>query len=535
MQEVTTIEITEFGGPLTRKITGDINSGFAKYSTSWGYDPYSKPGNLTWLEQPTSILTTNLGPIVALDNYYAGSSDYVSAVDHVSSLYQITVSNGTNPNIDSASVIGAAPGSNSFTLSGSMIRYGATTERIFVGGDTAIGRVNNDGASPSVLSAGVSGFNTNRPRPMAQFLGKIYFGNGNNIGEIDSTNTITTATKLTPGFPLNTYVVDLDVTPDGNYLVITVNDTILGSSGFDGNDNTVTENRAGTSRKLYWNGIDSSFSAQEQYSFSAFSNVAYSDKNYLLGFDLGGAAIFSGTEKIVSLPKVTAPYPTASFSTSNMLSFGTTEYDSSDNKVKASFFQYGQYDGETRQGLFRLLRQAAQVRSDIKSVPTCLNVSNLVYTPSIVGSTDHLGGVSKIYYSTVESNAAAPANLLGKLWKFSLNPVGQGSILAGTYETQTQVFPKKVSVKEIRLYTEPLVVNNSFTIDLIGSGGSVLGGGSQIFTVGTNVNVGEERVRFNPSINQTYALGVRITNSSVLGTANWTGIKLELDVVEGGK
>ena len=46
---MTTLEINNLGGPLTRRNNGDINSGEARFETSWGYDPYSKPGNLTWM------------------------------------------------------------------------------------------------------------------------------------------------------------------------------------------------------------------------------------------------------------------------------------------------------------------------------------------------------------------------------------------------------------------------------------------------------------------------------------------------------
>ena len=375
---------------------------------------------------------------------------------------------------------------------------------------------------------------------MTTFLGKIYFGNGNNIGEIDSTETIVTTTKLSPGLPFNTYVADLDVTPDGNYLTILVSEALVGVGGeFIGSYSSggaTIASRSGVSRKLYWNGIDASFTAQEKYGgVSAYSNTSFSDKNYTLGYDTGGTAIYSGSLKEISLPAVQAPFPTATMSTSNMLTFATVEFDNTDDNSKAALFQYGQNDAETPSGLFRLLKQSAQVRQDVTAIPACLNVSNLVYYPSILAATDHIGGTSRIYYSTVESNDQAPAALLGKLWRFNLNPTGAGSILAGTYETQTQLFSKKVAIKEVRLYTEPLVTDNSFTIDLIGSGGSVMSGGSRIFTVGTNVTAGEDLVKWNPAIAPTYALGVSITNSSVLGNKSWTAKKLEIDIIDAGR
>lgn len=542
MSEPKTLTITEFGGPLTRRSDGDINSGLAKYDSSWGYDPYSKPGNLTWMEQPTSVLTSGTQVIVAMTNYYTGGNNEIRLVAGQASLIGIKTSTGsTAPNADTVSILGTVTGIGDLDQTQvGIVKFGATTEKLFVGGDDAIVKVNVDGSSRSVVTDGVSGFNTNRPRPMSEFIGKIYFGNGNNIGEIDSTETVTTATKLSPSFPQNTYVVDLDTTPDGNYMVITVNDTLLGGgSEFIGaNTSNNKEARSGTSRKLYWNGIDDSFTAQEKLGgFSAYSNVSFADKDYTLGYGQSGAVVYSGTSQKLSLPKVQAPYATATLPISNMLTFGSIEFDPEDDKMKTSIFQYGQYDEETPNGLYRLLKQGAQVRDDIKSVPTALSVSNLVYYPSIFAATDHIGGVSKMYYATIESNNQGPANLLGKLWRFSLSPTGLGSVLSGTYETQTQLFSKKVQVKEVRLYTEPLVGGNDFVIDLIGSGGSVISGGSQRFqiTEAGSVATGTDMVHFNPQVAPTYALGVRITNSSVTGVANWTATKLEIDYSDGGK
>ena len=544
MPENKPLIITNLGGPLTRRRNGDIDSGLARYETSWGYDPYSKPGNLTWMEQPTSIMTNTGGVIPIIVNSPGApgtaSGNYISVVDSYSSVFQITVT----PTSDAVSVIGALSGGiGNYAMSAGVVRYGATSERLFVGHGELIARVDLNGANSSIITQGVSGFNLSRPRPLVEFLGKIYFGNGNNIGEIDSTNTVVDATRLDPALPSNTYVIDLDVTPDGNYLVITTNDALQGFNGFDGNYINETQNRSGMTHKLYWNGIDGSFTAQRKFGgVSAFANISYSDKNYTLGYDLGGTMVLSDTQKILSLPRARAPYPNALISIGNMLSFGTPEYDDSDGKLKMSFFQYGQYDEDKPVGLYRLLNQEATVRNDIMSVPACLSVSNSIYSPSVIAASEsgatvnRLGGVGKIYYSTVEAAAQSPLQLLGKLWRFNLNPTGSGSIVAGVYETQTQLFSKKIEVKEFRLYTEPLVGGNDFTIDLIGSGGSVMAGGSQRFIVGTSsVAVGTDMVQFNPAMAPTYALGVRITNASVTGVANWTALKVEIDPASGGK
>ena len=86
------------------------------------------------------------------------------------------------------------------------------------------------------------------------------------------------------------------------------------------------------------------------------------------------------------------------------------------------------------------------------------------------------------------------------------------------------------------MYTEPLIGGNDFIIDLIGSGGSVISGGSQRFVVGTgSVASGTDMVLFNPAIAPTYALGARITNSSTTGVVNWTATKLEIDYSPAGR
>jgi hypothetical protein len=54
------------------------------------------------------------------------------------------------------------------------------------------------------------------------FTGITYWTNGTNIAAIDSTATVTTYAKLSPGFPVGTQARDIDVSPDGNYAQIVV-------------------------------------------------------------------------------------------------------------------------------------------------------------------------------------------------------------------------------------------------------------------------------------------------------------------------
>ena len=70
------------------------------------------------------------------------------------------------------------------------------------------------------------------------------------------------------------------------------------------------------------------------------------------------------------------------------------------------------------------------------------------------------------------------------------------------------------------------MASNEFTIALIGSDGGVISNSSYTFTVGTNATAGDDIVRYAPTMNQTYVLGLRITNS---GSVNMVFQKVEVD------
>src|SRR3990167_3396334 len=539
MPDPKTLTITELDGPLTRRNNGDINSGLAKYDTSWGYDPYSKPGNLTWMEQPVSILslagaTSVIGIMkTRVQGSAQGNQGFVYTVSNGASgaLRRIQVNDTTtsNPNFDTASLVGFISADQS-RIPGIVI-YGSP-EKIFYGdGSASFSKVIFDGSSPSTIAL-ASSVTSSVPRPMITFLGKIYFGNGNNIGEIDTTELITTGAKLSPALPVGVFVKDLDVTPDGNYLQIIASK----SSPADFSENSVDGNAMSTeSYKFLWNGIDDAATYFEEYGGTNLTaGQTFGDKNYALGFDPQGTAIFSQQQKVATLPNTISPHPTATFSTGNMLGFMCPEYV--EGELRGSLFNYGQFDSESPAGLFRILRHESTVKTDVPIVNAVVNVSNLLYFPSYSSYTNDTGGVGKIYFTTKEASAESNADTRSILWRFTTVPTGVGSIVAGTYETQTQLFSKKVKVSEVRVYTEPLIGGNDFIVDVIGSGGSVMSGGSQRFVVGTSsIATGTDMVHFNPAMAPTYACGVRITNSSVTGVANWTGTKIEIDYSDAGR
>jgi len=100
-----TLTINNFQGRLTRYMDGDINSGFAKYTTTFGNDPFTTPGNLTWFETPTRIdsggsVITDL--IMAMRPRLESGITYVYAIGHTGRLYKIQVNDPTTyaPNYD---------------------------------------------------------------------------------------------------------------------------------------------------------------------------------------------------------------------------------------------------------------------------------------------------------------------------------------------------------------------------------------------------------------------------------------------------
>lgn len=97
--------INNFNGKLTRYSDGDSNSGLCKYNTTFGNDPFTNPGNLTWFEQPTQIdsggsVITDL--IMAARPRLESGITYVYAIGHTGRLYKIQVNqpSGYNPNLD---------------------------------------------------------------------------------------------------------------------------------------------------------------------------------------------------------------------------------------------------------------------------------------------------------------------------------------------------------------------------------------------------------------------------------------------------
>lgn len=525
-----TLVIDNFQGRLTRYEDGDINSGYAKYSTSFGSDPFTAPGNLTWFEAPTRIdsgesVITDL--IMAMRPRLESGITYVYAIGHTGRLYKIQVNDPTtyNPDYDNPVLLTTLTAQTPTFKYGASIQFFGATEKIYIGHDKGVTSVAFNGTGEAFVGA-LGSYTANVPRPSVQFAGKLYFGNGTNILEIDSTATVTDYTKLDPAFPVGTQVRDIDVSPDGNYVQIVV------SRVAQPDLTVITQDTASLSSAdsyfLLWNGTDTGYTSYNPYnSYSLNANTSFGPYSYTTGYDLGGAAVYSGGQKILSLPDSQAPTFNAMFSTGNIVGFVAPEQSGS--VLKGSLMAYGAYDKEIQEGLYRWFRLTATTQTDVQQVPCAVIVSNLFYGASSAGYTGNKVGSAKIYFSALETSSA-PATKY-KLYKFTTVPTGAGTAIGGVYETQQQLFSKKVNVKEVRLYTAPLVANNAFTVALIGSDGGVLT--SKTFSAGTApVTVGDDYLWWNPQVKPTYTVGVRITNT---GSVNWSLQKMEIDFEDAGK
>ena len=532
---MNTLVITNFSGRLTRSAYGDINSGFAKYDSSYGYDPFTKPGRLTWLERPSVIGATLDFPLTMAKVRIQNAPSSVVAVygygpDNRLVRYNVNASGGS-PDVDTGSILTAGISGATPEIGGRMQFFGST-ERIWIGHDGNVLRIDFDGANANPSVVGAASITSGVPRPSVQFLDNLYFANGTNLIEIGSAGTVLSSAKLSPGFPVGTFIRDLDLTPDGNYVQITVS-RINAISVFQEID--VHAMGSTDSFVFYWNGTDATYTTFRSYAgLGLTSNTSFSDLNYLAGSDLSGTALYQNSKRILTLPNVRPPSSEAMFSIGNMVGFMAPEYVSDIGQLHASLFMYGQYDNETPQGLYRLLQvQSSTVsvsnQTDVLKTPVCLPVSNLFYKTN----TASVSGTGKMYFSTSEWIDGGSSDR-GFIYKFRAVPgVLMTSVVGGVWESQNQMFSKKVKVPEVRLYTEPLVGGNQFRIELIGSNNGSIAGGNQTFTVGTDSVVsGSDYVWYNPVIAPTHTLGFRITN---LGVANWTGIKLEADVAEAGK
>lgn len=547
-----TIEITNFGGRLTRVLNGEMNSGFAKFVNSFGYDPFSKPGNLTWLEQAVEIgPLTNLA-LAAKTTVQSGVSNaQVYVIDKGGKLYTMQQGSTSSANVDS--VIGIASvlaGPQTYTFGASMDFYAASAsvagaaEKIYIGGDLGVNSINFDGtADTQVTLPGFIGQNVFRP--MKQFIGNLSFSNKYTVASIGPTGTVISPvtsvagnalySDLNPPLPTESIVQDIDLTADGNYLLITG----ANQTGYQlGQTENASFSTAIDSALFKWNGIDKAVTALTSLpGYYVTALQTYLNRNIYFSLDAFGGSLSDDSQKMLTLPKNKPPLPNATCVNGNFLTWACVEtVDGTERKL--SLYYFGSLDQENPPGLYRLLRFSGGSLGTgyVNQVPLNTIVANSYETVNPSQSSVVSYGYGKHYVSAQAISASATTQVL---LRFTVNSTGTGTPQAGRYETQTQLFSKKITIKQIRVYTEPTVTGNAFELRCIKGDGTTLSGGSGAFTysyaAGTDITLRQgalERIDFNPALDATYALGIRITNT---GSTNMTIKKIEVDYQHAGK
>lgn len=556
-----TISITNFGGRLTRIINGDLNSGFAKFDTSFGYDPFSKPMNLTWFDKPVNMKASISGGSAITDLPLAakirseGGSPFVYMIGNTGNLYKI------NPSPDyssqfSDSIVGIASVKNgtSFVYGASMeFAANASVESIFIGHDNGVNAIRFNGSAETPIGTAPY-YITGIFRPLKQFVGKVLFGNGPTIGAIAATGTVTSTvasivssipttssivsiySELNPPLPPETVVQDLDVTPSLDYLLITASNvtpnavaTPLPRQGYQAADSALYK----------WNGSDAGTTAGITMSaYAATALQTYLQNNIFFSNDAFGSSISDGVKKILTLPRNMAPSPNATGSTGNFLYWICPEVNAAKTAQTASFYYFGSLDEENPSGLYRLFRYSSSIVGGfVTTTPLATIVGNSLYGNNNSVSSIVTSGSGKHYFSTYEANSPNSGQSVLGFYGFIVNSSGSVAPQLGVYETQTQLFSKRVGVTQIRVYTEPTVAGNGFQLDIIGADGSVVENGTHTYTFGDvadpqSGSTSIERINFNTNPKTQYALGIRLTNT---GTTNMTIKKVDVDFSEEGK
>lgn len=549
MIPMSTLVIDNFQGAMTSFQYGDINSGRSFVQSSSGANPFIKPHQLTWNNAPVLVSGGEEVNVVS-DLILAGKERvednviYVYCIGHTGNVYKIQVNDPVtfNPDYDNPVLLTTLTVNSPTFTRGGFLDFFGSNEKIYISHDKGVTSLNFDGSNETFVGS-MGSWTQNVPKPLKQFVGKMYVGNGENLAEIDSTETVTTYTKLSPGFPTANQVRDIDVSPEGTYLEVVVSRLALE------NILATTQNTSNTSNSdsyiFKWNGTDVGYTAFSTFpSFSLTANIMFQNYQYTFGYDQYGAAMFNPNEKQLTLTELQSPLPNAIINTGNILNFMSPVYYN--GVLEADFFNWGNLDWETgHPGWWNVMfLNATQPQTDITLTPWVLSVSNAALGSSTNGYMNNIYGTSKIYFSTLETNDE-PSSLY-RFYKWSptaspqipaTSPITYGAV----YQTQTQMFSKKISISEVRTYAEPWATDNAFTIDLIGSDGGPITGGSYTFTAETNSTgianegkmiIGDDFAWYSPNMKPTYALGLSITN---VGSTNHVINKVEIDYSNAGK
>lgn len=550
--EVQTKVISNFTGRLTHIINGDMNSGFAKFATSFGYDPFSQPGNLTWFENYSTIQGVSDLILSAKTRWIGESFPTVYAIGSTGNLYKIQISSQSNNSIHSVVGIASVKAGNPTYNKGASMEFFGGSEKIYIGSDNQVNSINFDG-SGDALVGNQANYASSSYRPLKSFGGKLVFGNGPTIGVIDATGTVTSSvigvssvvgniySQLNPALGVEMRVRDLDVSPDNTYLLITAATTdyeFISQANTPNLVNTVPAQGIVAG----WNGSDVTVTNATNLPQNFVTALqTYLAKNMFFAADTFGAALSDGTTKILTMPNNKSPFPNATGANGNFLFWSTPERFSinGDPTLLHSMFYYGQMDQENPVGLWRVMRSPSQLfKGGVVQVPVNL-LSALSYSDMNIGQSSVItAGFGTHYFSTLDaSNNAIQSGSVLTLNRFNVPATGIGNTQSGVYETQNELFSKRISIIEIRVYCDPTVSGNKFTLDVIGADGTPVTNGSFSYTFGDIVDpatgsTSVERINFDTNTKNLFSCGIRFSN---IGIKNMVVRKIEVDYTEQGK
>lgn len=523
--------VDNWNGRLTRRRDGNINSGMASYYTSWGYDTFIYNGTLTFSQGTTNIAGSVITDLIVAGKIHVESGiTYLYCIGHTGRFYKIQVNNPStySPDYDNPVLIGTLANGQTFKYGASMEFYqGAGTEKVWIGHDTGITKINFDGSGETNLTAG---WTINVPRQVSQFIGKLFYTDGTNLATVDSTETVTTHTAISPGFPKNTTARDIRLNPDGRYIVSVV--TLNAPGDMTSPTPNASDIAAMPGYLIYWNGTDTAASSISSFpSFSLQSYYAFAGFEYLFGYNSAGFS-FGNPNKVIFLPEFeNTPQPNAISSSGDFMGWASTLLNPSTGNMDACFELYGTIDSENPTGLYRQLKKASVLTGgDVVRIPFFIPVSLQMLSGISSGYFNPISnpvgevGSGKSYFSTVEYDGATTS------YGFYMFKNVQDYLTAtnkGVYETQHQIFSKKVKVTQVRVYLEPATALTSFTVEIIGIDAKVITGTSKTFSGIT----GKDMVEYNPASAPTACVGLRITN---VGSYTPFIHKVEIDVTPWG-
>lgn len=529
-----TIVIDNFNGALTRDNFGSLNSGLAKFYNSWGYNPFANPGNLTWNVEPIDYTQSISGLVIAGKVRLESGVQYLYAITNTGHFIKITASTGSVSDLHTLST-----GSPTFTYGAALDFYNG---KVWITNDKGISRIDFDGSNETQVGTwDGSHFIQNTYHALAIFIGKLFVGNttdGNvtNFGTIDTTNTITTYSTVSPALQSGTYIRDMDVTSDFSYLTISTSE-IPQESFTPGND--TSNSASGDSAKLKWNGTDlgiTSGVSLPNFGITALNN--FGDAEYAFMYDSIGVGLYNSGQKIITIQDAKSPLPNATAATGNLITWAAPEIerqlDPEGQTSLNSIYFYGRLDADSPVGLWRMLRQDSDLTNgSVNEIPFMAFTNNQYIVVNADGTLTQVFPIQ--YYSRQEFTTGSPTN---QLFAFTYGVganIDLDALAGATYETQTQMFSKKVVVKQIRVYCESTIADNGFDIDVIGSDGISLFSDGYSYVTGSDINLLQgslNRINFNPTMAPDYGVGIRVTNTDA---ENMIINKIEVDIQESGK